>query len=57
MAAILDPLDYPEACLLAASIIILYTLMGGFRAVAWTDFLQGITILFALVLLPLVCLT
>ena len=57
MAAILDPLDYPEACLLAASIIILYPLMGGFRAVAWTDFLQGITILFALVLLPLVCLT
>ena len=57
MAAILDPLDYPEACVLSALIIILYTLMGGFRAVAWTDFLQGITILFALVLLPLVCLS
>ena len=56
MAAILDPLDYPEACVLAAAIIILYTLMGGFRAVAWSDFLQGITILLALVLLPLVCL-
>ncbi len=39
-----------------AAIIVIYTLMGGFFAVAWTDFIQGWVMLLALVLLPLVAL-
>ena len=56
MSAILDFVDYSEATLLAAVIIIVYTLLGGFRAVAWTDFLQGFMMLLALTVLPLICL-
>ncbi|MBU1698645.1 MAG: sodium/proline symporter [Candidatus Eisenbacteria bacterium] len=36
-----------------AAIIVFYTLMGGFFAVAWTDFIQGWIMLFTLVALPL----
>jgi len=34
-------------------VIILYTMMGGFFAVAWTDLIQGIIMIGALVILPL----
>jgi len=36
--------------------MVFYTLMGGFFAVAWTDFFQGIIMLVTLVILPLVAL-
>ncbi|MBA65193.1 MAG: sodium:proline symporter [Candidatus Marinimicrobia bacterium] len=36
-----------------ALIIILYTLMGGFYAVAWTDLLQGFLMIGTLVILPM----
>jgi len=39
---------------IGALIIILYTLMGGFFAVAWTDLIQGIIMICTLVLLPIV---
>ena len=42
--------------MVGAAIIVLYTMMGGFFAVAWTDFFQGWVMLLALVLLPLVAL-
>ncbi len=42
--------------LVGASIIVFYTLMGGFLAVAWTDFVQGIIMLVTLVILPVVAL-
>ncbi len=42
--------------MVGAAIIVFYTLMGGFFAVAWTDFFQGWVMLLALVLLPLVAL-
>ncbi len=42
--------------LVGAVIIVFYTLLGGFFAVAWTDFFQGWIMLLALVLLPLVAL-
>ena len=32
------------------AIIIIYTMMGGFRAVAWTDFVQGLIMVVGLVL-------
>ncbi len=37
----------------AALIIIAYTFMGGFSAVAWTDFVQGLLMFFAIVALPI----
>jgi len=40
--------------LLGAVIVIFYTLMGGFRAVVWTDLMQGFIMLFALVVLPII---
>jgi sodium/proline symporter len=39
---------------IGALIIIAYTLMGGFFAVAWTDLIQGIIMICTLVLLPIV---
>jgi len=38
---------------IGAAIIISYTLMGGFFAVAWTDLLQGILMIGTLVILPI----
>ncbi|MBD3348129.1 MAG: sodium/solute symporter, partial [Candidatus Eisenbacteria bacterium] len=39
--------------LIGAAIIIFYTIMGGFLAVAWTDLVQGILMAGAMLLLPL----
>ena len=38
---------------IGAAIIIIYTLMGGFYAVAWTNLLQGILMIGTLVILPI----
>ncbi len=43
-----------QGMLIGAVIIIFYTLMGGFLAVAWTDLVQGIIMIGTLVILPLV---
>jgi sodium/proline symporter len=40
--------------MIGALVIVFYTLMGGFLAVAWTDFLQAILMIVTLVGLPLV---
>jgi len=45
-------LSYAQGVVLGASIIIAYTLVGGFKAVAWTDLLQGLLMLFGLLFLP-----
>ncbi len=42
-----------EGMLLGALIIVFYTIMGGFTAVAWTDMIQGIIMIGTLVILPL----
>ncbi len=39
---------------IGALIIVLYTLMGGFFAVAWTDLIQGIIMIGTLVILPII---
>lgn len=39
---------------IGAIVILFYTLMGGFFAVAWTDFLQAILMIITLVALPIV---
>ena len=43
-----------QGMLIGAFIIVVYTIMGGFFAVAWTDLLQGTIMVFTLVLLPIV---
>ena len=40
--------------LLGAVVIVFYTMMGGYLAVAWTDLVQGIIMIGALVILPIV---
>ena len=40
--------------IIAAVVIGVYTLLGGFNAVCWTDFFQGLLMLAALMLLPIV---
>ena len=46
-------IDKTVAMYLAAGIIIAYTFLGGFSAVCWTDFFQGLLMLGALLLAPL----
>tara|TARA_Y100000590_G_C15741441_1_gene1020402 strand:+ start:1927 stop:3387 length:1461 start_codon:yes stop_codon:yes gene_type:complete len=46
-------LDPVTGISIGAAVIILYTLMGGFFAVAWTDFLQGVLMIGTLVILPI----
>ena len=41
------------AVVISALIIITYTFMGGFSAVAWTDFIQGILMFVTIVALPI----
>ncbi len=43
-----------DGIVIGAIVIILYTLMGGFFAIAWTDLLQGILMIGTLVVLPIV---
>ena len=38
---------------IGGTVIIIYTMMGGFRAVAWTDFIQGLIMVVGLVVLSL----
>ncbi|BDY06140.1 sodium/proline symporter PutP [Ferrimonas sp. YFM] len=45
-------LDYTTALMIGSAIIVSYTFVGGFFAVSWTDFLQGLLMLFALLLVP-----
>jgi sodium/proline symporter len=47
-------LDYRWGVVVGAGVIILYTLVGGFKAVAWSDLVQGLLMLFGLLILPLV---
>ncbi|MCS7181844.1 MAG: sodium/proline symporter [Thermoanaerobaculum sp.] len=52
MEAILG-LPYRTGILLGGLVIVAYTFAGGFRAVSWTDFFQGLIMVFALVSMPL----
>lgn len=50
-------LNYKIGLLLTAGIVVMYTLFGGFLAVSWTDFFQGIIMFIALILVPIVAFT
>lgn len=47
-------ITHMQGMLIGAFIIILYTILGGFLAVAWTDLVQGIIMIGTLVILPIV---
>jgi SSS family solute:Na+ symporter len=47
-------LDYFYGLALTVGVVILYTLLGGFLAVSMTDFVQGIIMFLALVIVPVV---
>lgn len=42
------------AMILATAVIVIYTFLGGFKAVCWTDFFQGMLMLFALMATPII---
>jgi sodium/proline symporter len=46
-------IDYQIALLIGALVILIYTFLGGFRAVCWTDFIQSLLMLAAVVAVPL----
>ncbi|MDO5435674.1 MAG: sodium/proline symporter PutP [Clostridia bacterium] len=46
-------IDPQVAMIIAAGIILVYTFLGGFKAVCWTDFFQGMLMLAALLLAPI----
>ena len=45
-------LDYSTAVLVGAFVVVFYTLTGGFMAVCWTDFIQGVMMFFAIIMVP-----
>lgn len=45
--------DKTIAILVAAAVIVAYTFLGGFKAVCWTDLLQGMLMVVALVVVPI----
>ncbi|SDI08843.1 sodium/proline symporter [Alteribacillus persepolensis] len=47
-------LPYENALWVGTIIIITYTFLGGFLAVSWTDFFQGILMFLALIVVPIV---
>lgn len=47
-------LDYSTALIVGSVIIVSYTFLGGYNAVSWTDFIQGILMMLALVIVPVV---
>lgn len=44
---------YPVGVLVGAGIVVIYTITGGFRAIAWTDVVQGTFMIFIVIVLPL----
>ena len=47
-------MNYHLGLVIVSAIVVLYTLIGGFLAVSWTDVVQGLMMVTALVLVPIV---
>ena len=47
-------MDPSIAMIIATVVIVLYTFLGGFNAVCWTDFFQGLMMLSALMIAPII---
>ena len=54
--SIFGDIDYVVAVWITAAIIIIYTFMGGFKAVCWTDLVQALLMIVAIVVVPLAAL-
>ncbi len=50
-------ISYVQALTIGAVVLVLYTFLGGFMAVCWTDLLQGLLMVAALVVVPIVAVT
>lgn len=50
-------LDYSYALSAGTIIIVAYTFLGGYKAVCWTDMIQGLLMMGALIIVPLVMLS
>lgn len=49
-------IKYDHALTTGTVLIVIYTFMGGYKAVCWTDLIQGLLMMFALVIIPYVML-
>ncbi|MBQ8808551.1 MAG: sodium/proline symporter PutP [Clostridia bacterium] len=47
-------LSRTDAMMIFAAIVVIYTFLGGFNAVCWTDFFQGLLMIAALLIVPIV---
>ena len=47
-------LDYHTGLLVVSAVVVAYTLFGGFLAVSYTDFLQGLLMFIALIFVPVI---
>ena len=52
-SVIFPAMDYNLAVFISLAIVVIYTLMGGFKAVCWTDLFQGLLMIVAIVAVPL----
>ena len=50
-------IDYAYALTTGTLIIVVYTFLGGYKAVCWTDMIQGLLMMSALIIVPLVMLS
>ncbi|GAA0312214.1 sodium/proline symporter PutP [Psychrobacter aestuarii] len=50
-------MSYSTGLWVTAGVVVCYTLFGGFLAVSMTDFVQGVIMLFAMVIVPIVAFT
>lgn len=46
-------IGYHQGLILGAVIVILYTCLGGFKAVCWTDLFQGVLMFIAIIIIPI----
>lgn len=53
---IIPQIDKRTAMIISAVVILVYTFLGGFNAVCWTDFFQGLIMLGAIMLVPILAL-
>lgn len=47
-------IPYTYALLTGAFVVVFYTFIGGFLAVCWTDFIQGVMMFFAILIVPII---
>ncbi len=51
--SIFPDVSYTVAMLVGVCVVVAYTVLGGFKAICWTDFLQAMLMLVAVVVVPL----